>query len=31
VFRTPRAWRALDTLIGITMLALAASLLGKLY
>jgi L-lysine exporter family protein LysE/ArgO len=31
VFRTSRAWRVLDTLIGITMLALAASLLGKLY
>jgi L-lysine exporter family protein LysE/ArgO len=31
VFRTPRAWQVLDTLIGITMLALAASLLGKLH
>jgi L-lysine exporter family protein LysE/ArgO len=30
VFRTPRAWQVLDTLIGLTMLALAASLLGKL-
>jgi L-lysine exporter family protein LysE/ArgO len=31
VFRTPRAWQVLDTLIGLTMLALAASLLGKLH
>jgi L-lysine exporter family protein LysE/ArgO len=31
VFRTPRAWQVLDTLIGLTMLALAASLLTKLY
>jgi L-lysine exporter family protein LysE/ArgO len=31
VFRTPRAWQVLDTLIGITMLALAASLLVKLH
>ena len=31
VFRTPRAWQVLDTLIGVTMLALAASLLVKLY
>ena len=31
VFRTPRAWQVLDTLIGVTMLALAASLLLKLY
>lgn len=31
VFRTPRAWQVLDTLIGLTMLALAASLLSKLY
>jgi L-lysine exporter family protein LysE/ArgO len=30
VFRTPRAWQVLDTLIGLTMLALAASLLGRL-
>lgn len=30
VFRTSRAWQVLDTLIGITMLALAASLLAKL-
>lgn len=30
VFRTPRAWRVLDTLIGVTMLALAASLIGKI-
>ena len=29
VFRTPRAWQVLDTLIGITMLALAGSLLAK--
>jgi L-lysine exporter family protein LysE/ArgO len=31
VFHTPRAWQVLDTLIGVTMLALAASLLAKLY
>jgi L-lysine exporter family protein LysE/ArgO len=31
VFRTPRAWRILDTVVGLTMLALAASLLNKLY
>ena len=31
VFRTPRAWQLLDTIIGVTMLALAASLLVKLY
>jgi L-lysine exporter family protein LysE/ArgO len=31
VFRTPRAWQVLDTLVGLTMLALAASLLGKVY
>jgi L-lysine exporter family protein LysE/ArgO len=31
VFRTPRAWQVLDTLIGLTMLALSASLLGKLH
>jgi L-lysine exporter family protein LysE/ArgO len=30
VFRTPRAWQVLDTLIGLTMLALAVSLLAKL-
>jgi L-lysine exporter family protein LysE/ArgO len=30
VFRTPQAWRVLDTLVGLTMLGLAASLLGKL-
>ena len=30
MFRTPRAWQVLDTLVGLTMLALAASLLGKL-
>jgi L-lysine exporter family protein LysE/ArgO len=31
VFRTPRAWQVLDTIIGLTMLVLAMSLLGKLY
>jgi L-lysine exporter family protein LysE/ArgO len=31
VFRTPRAWQVLDTIIGLTMLVLAVSLLGKLY
>jgi L-lysine exporter family protein LysE/ArgO len=31
VFRTPRAWQVLDTLIGLTMLGLAVSLLVKLY
>ena len=30
MFRTPRAWQVLDTLVGLTMLMLAASLLGKL-
>ena len=30
VFRTPRAWQVLDTIIGLTMLALAVSLLVKL-
>jgi len=30
VFRTPRAWQLLDTLVGLTMLMLAASLLRKL-
>lgn len=30
VFRTARAWQILDTLVGLTMLALAASLLSKL-
>jgi L-lysine exporter family protein LysE/ArgO len=29
VFRTPRAWQVLDTLIGVTMLALAISLMAK--
>ena len=29
VFRTPRAWQVLDTLIGLTMLALAVSLVAK--
>jgi L-lysine exporter family protein LysE/ArgO len=31
VFRTSRAWRVLDTLIGLTMLALAVSLITRLY
>jgi L-lysine exporter family protein LysE/ArgO len=31
VFLRPRAWQVLDTLIGLTMLALAGSLLVKLY
>lgn len=31
VFRTPRAWQVLDTLIGLTMLALAVSLLARLF
>jgi L-lysine exporter family protein LysE/ArgO len=30
-FRTPRAWQFLDTLVGLTMLVLAVSLLGKLH
>ena len=30
VFRTPRAWRVLDTIVGVTMLALAASLARNL-
>ncbi len=30
VFRTPRAWQVLDTVIGVTMLGLAVSLLMKL-
>jgi len=30
MFQTPRAWQVLDTFVGLTMLALAASLLGKL-
>jgi L-lysine exporter family protein LysE/ArgO len=30
VFRTPRAWQVLDTVVGLTMLVLAASLLHKL-
>ncbi len=30
VFRTPRAWQVLDALVGVIMLALAASLLGSL-
>jgi L-lysine exporter family protein LysE/ArgO len=29
VFQTPRAWRVLDTLVGVTMLAVAASLASK--
>jgi len=31
VFRTPRAWQVLDTLIGLTMLVLAGSLVRKLW
>jgi L-lysine exporter family protein LysE/ArgO len=31
VFQTPRAWQVLDTIIGLTMLALAVSLLVTLY
>jgi L-lysine exporter family protein LysE/ArgO len=31
VFRTPRAWQVLDTIIGLTMLVLAASLLVTLH
>jgi L-lysine exporter family protein LysE/ArgO len=31
VFRTPRAWQVLDTVVGVTMLALAASLVFKIY
>ena len=31
VFRTPRAWQVLDTIIGITMLVLAVSLLWTLF
>ena len=31
VFRTPRAWRVLDTVVGLTMLGLAASLLVQVY
>jgi L-lysine exporter family protein LysE/ArgO len=30
VFRTPRAWQVLDTLVGLTMLAIAATLLAKI-
>jgi len=30
VFRTPRAWQVLDTLVGITMLVLAGTLLSRL-
>jgi L-lysine exporter family protein LysE/ArgO len=30
VFETPRAWQVLDTLVGLTMLVLAASLASKL-
>jgi L-lysine exporter family protein LysE/ArgO len=29
VFRTARAWQVLDTLVGVTMLAIAASLLAR--
>jgi len=31
MFRTPRAWRVLDTMVGVTMLLLAVALLGKLF
>lgn len=31
IFRTPRAWQVLDSIIGVTMLALAASLLWTLF
>ena len=31
VFRTPRAWQVLDTIIGVTMLVLAGTLLVSLY
>jgi L-lysine exporter family protein LysE/ArgO len=31
VFRTARAWQVLDTLVGLTMLALAASLVTRLW
>jgi L-lysine exporter family protein LysE/ArgO len=31
VFRTPRAWQVLDTIIGLTMIVLAVSLLATLY
>lgn len=31
VFRTPRAWQVLDTLVGVTMLVMAGSLVVKLY
>jgi L-lysine exporter family protein LysE/ArgO len=31
VFRTARAWQVLDTLVGLTMLAIAGSLLVKLF
>jgi len=31
VFRTPRAWQVLDTIIGVTMLVLAATLLVALF
>ena len=31
VFRTPRAWQVLDILVGVTMLAIAASLLAKIF
>jgi len=30
IFRTPRAWQVLDTIVGVTMLVLAASLLAAL-
>jgi L-lysine exporter family protein LysE/ArgO len=31
IFRTPRAWQVLDSIIGVTMLALAASLVWSLF
>jgi L-lysine exporter family protein LysE/ArgO len=31
VFRTPRAWQVLDTLVGVTMLSIAVTLLAKLF
>jgi L-lysine exporter family protein LysE/ArgO len=31
VFRTPRAWQVLDTLVGVTMIAIAVSLLTKVF
>jgi L-lysine exporter family protein LysE/ArgO len=31
IFRTPRAWQVLDTLVGLTMLVLAVTLLARLW